>query len=76
MTNRTINAVGLAEIREFLETYHKGLGVITDAKIRARAADAEAHLDAGEPAYIELPSWHSVLGRTQVFEVSEAGIDE
>jgi hypothetical protein len=75
-TNRTINATGLAEIHAFLASHHKkGGDHFTADMLRAWAADAEFQMSEGNDADIEIKSWDTVSGRTELFTVSPAGID-
>ncbi len=72
----TVNATGLAEIKEFLADNHKlGGDHFTSDMLRAWAADAEFSLAEGNGAAIELSARDSVNGRTQTFEISAAGLD-
>lgn len=70
----TINAAGLAEIRAFLEARHK-LGHFTDEQISKWAAEAEAHADEGNGAYIDLPARDAISGHTEILDISPAGVD-
>ncbi len=73
---KTINAVGLKEIHEFLAENHKLGGSHFDASmLRAWASQAEFSLSEGNDAGIEIKSYESVRGYTQPFTVSDAGID-
>ncbi len=75
-TNRTINAQGLKEIQAFLAAHHKkGGDHFTADMLRAWAADAEFQLSEGNGADIEIKSWDTLSGHTELFTVSDAGID-
>lgn len=75
-TNRTINASGLVEIHMFLAANHKlGGEHFTGDMLRAWAADAEFQLAEGNGADIEIKSWDTLSGHTELFTVSDAGID-
>ena len=75
-TNRSVNEVGLAEIKEFLAGHHRlGGDHFTDEMIRAWASDAEFQLGEGNDATIEIRSWDTVSGRTETYTISEAGLD-
>lgn len=72
----TVNAVGIAEIHAFLAECHKlGGEHFTDDMLRAWAADAEFQLAEGNPPTVEIRSWDEVSGRTEVYTVSDAGLD-
>ena len=73
---KSINDIGIQEIRTFLAENHKlGGDHFNHAMLRAWAADAQFSLAEGSDAGIELRSFESVHGRTQTFTVSDAGID-
>ena len=73
---RTINAAGLAEIHAFLAGNHKlGGDHFTADMLSAWAADAEFQLAEGNSPTIEIKSWDSVSGHTELFTVSDAGLD-
>lgn len=72
---RSINATGLAEIREFLAQNHKHGPDLDDTMIRAWARDAEFQMGEGNPPTIEIRAWDSLAGCTQEFRISPAGID-
>lgn len=72
--NEYVNENGLKEIRNFLKEYHKQGENFTDSMINAWAAEAEASLGQGNPPMIEIPSFDSVTGHTELFTVSEAGL--
>lgn len=75
-TIRTINRVGTAEIHAFLAANHKyGGDHFTADMLRAWAEDAEFQMSEGNSPTIEIKSWDAVSGRTEIFTVSEAGID-
>ena len=72
----TINETGLAEIAAFLADHHKlGGDGFTPAMLRAWAGEAEDHVADGGDACIELKSWETLSGRTEVFTVAAAGVD-
>ena len=76
ITNRTINAQGLAEIHAFLGQAHKlGRDHFTADMLRAWAADAEFQMSEGNSPTIEIRSFDSANGRTVTFTISAAGID-
>lgn len=79
---KTINQVGLNEIREYLGRNFKaavnsgeGASWFTDDMISAWADDAEFQLSEGNSASIEIKSSDSITGCAQEFTVSDAGID-
>lgn len=73
---QTVNAVGLAQIADFLADNHKLGGEHFSADmLRAWAADAEFSLAEGNGAVIELAARDSLRGLTQTFEISAAGLD-
>lgn len=75
VAHKTINVTGLGEIFEFLAKRHKlGGDHFTSSMLNAWADDAEAQMAEGNPASIELKSWESVSGHTELFTVSDAGI--
>ena len=75
-TIRTINSIGIAEIHAFLAANHKyGGDHFTADMLRAWAEDAEFQMSEGNSPTIEIKSWDAVSGRTEIFTVSEAGID-
>lgn len=75
MKIKSVNEVGLEEIRQFLVANHK-LGDAFDRQMLcAWALDAEFQLGEGNPPSIEIKSWDSVHGYTQEFTISDAGID-
>ena len=72
----TINASGLTEIAAFLAEKHKlGGEHFTPDMIRAWAGDAEFQIAEGNSASIEIKSWDSQSGHTEVLTISNAGID-
>lgn len=76
VTNYTVNALGLQEIRTFLANNHKkGSDHFTEAMIRAWAADAEDSLDSGSLPIIEIRSFDSISGHTVTYQISDAGVD-
>jgi len=70
-----INPIGKQEILGFLLQNHKLGDKLNDENINAWARDAENQLSIGNPPSIEILSWESVHGYTQVFTVSESGVD-
>ena len=73
---QTINSTGIQEIHAFLSECHKlGCDHFTPAMLRAWAEDAEFQMSEGNSPTIEIKSWDAVSGRTEIFTVSEAGID-
>lgn len=73
---KTVNALGLNEIKEFLASHHKKGGeYFSEAMLDAWAADAEFQLAEGNPAMIEIRSWDSVSGATCEYRISDAGLD-
>lgn len=75
-TNRTINARGLKAIHAFLAINHRlGGNHFTPDMLRAWAADAEFQLSEGNGANIEIKSWDTVSGHTEVFTVPDEGIN-
>lgn len=73
---KTINAIGLKEIQEFLAKNHKLGGDHFDTSmLRSWAAEAEFSLSEGNDAGIEIKSWDSVHGCTQTFTISDSGVD-
>lgn len=76
ITTYTVNAQGLAEIREFLAENHKlGRDHFDDAMIRAWARKAETQIGEGNSATIEIRSWDSNTGCTVCYTISDAGLD-
>lgn len=76
ITTYTVNAQGLAEIREFLAENHKlGRDHFDDAMIRAWARDAETQIGEGNDATIEIRSSNSKSGYTVCYTISDAGLD-
>ncbi|HEX9391469.1 MAG TPA: hypothetical protein VF928_09180 [Usitatibacteraceae bacterium] len=75
--NRSVNQIGRQEIAAFLLANHKKGESIHDVKscIDAWVEDAEFHLAQGNQASIEIRSWDAVSGRTENFEISDAGLD-
>ena len=74
--NHSINATGLAEIHAFLAAHHKlGGAHFTADMLRAWAAEAEFQMAEGNSPSVEIKSRDSQSGRTQLFTVSDAGID-
>lgn len=72
----TINATGLAEIKQFLAANHKlGGDHFTASMVAAWATDAEFQLAQGNPATIEIRSFDSVSGAAVTYTISDAGID-
>jgi hypothetical protein len=70
-----VNAVGLSEIREFLETHHKRDEPFTLENLRAWARDAEFQMSEGNPPSIEIRAFDSVSGHAEQYTISEDGID-
>lgn len=80
-TIRSVNEVGLEEIRKFLVARHKrGVELYADRLASTRkmllawAEDADFQLAEGNPASIELPERDSISGRTEEYRISDAGI--
>ena len=81
-TYRTVNAVGLREIAEFLGENHttavnsgEGASYWTDEMLRAWAQDAECQLAEGNAATIEISGHNSVTGDPTCYTISDAGLD-
>lgn len=75
-TTRTINDMGLAEIRAILAKNHKlGGEHFTHSMILAWAADAQLQLDDGNHACIEIKARDHVDGFTQEFRLSTKAFD-
>jgi hypothetical protein len=73
---KSVNANGLRQIRQFLaENHKKGGEHFDDAMLRAWAADAEFQLGEGNQASIEIRAFDSVSGRAEQFTVSDDGLD-
>ena len=79
---RTVNAVGLREIAEFLgenqtDAVNSGEGASywTDEMLRAWAKDAEFQLAEGNAATIEISGHNSVTGNPICYTISDAGLD-
>lgn len=72
---RTINALGISEIENFLAFRHKKGHHFTADMLRAWAAEAEFQMAEGNSPSVEIKSRDSQSGRTQLFTVSDAGID-
>jgi len=73
---KTVNEIGMAEIKEFLAAQHKNGANFGDAEIHAWATEAEFQTGEGNPPSIEVLSWDAVDGRTIEYTISEGGIDE
>ena len=74
--DRTVNNVGLAEIREFLAANHRlGGDHFTPDMLRAWAADAEFQMSEGNPPRIEIRAADCVHGWTTEYDISDAGLD-
>lgn len=72
----TVNATGLAEIKEFLADNHKlGGDHFTSDMLRAWAADAEFQLREGNTPSIEIKSWDALSGHTETYAITDAGLD-
>ena len=72
----TVNATGLAEIKEFLADSHKlGGDHFTSDMLRAWAADAEFQLREGNTPSIEIKSWDALSGHTETYAITDAGLD-
>ena len=72
----TVNATGLAEIKEFLADKHKlGGDHFTSDMLRAWAADAEFQLREGNTPSIEIKSWDALSGHTETYAITDAGLD-
>lgn len=75
-TTYTINNIGRAEIKKFLSENHKlGGGHFDEAMLSAWAADAEFNLAEGNPAIVEIRSFDTVSGHTEIYTISDSGID-
>jgi len=67
-----INEIGISEIQLFLAERHKfGGDHFTPDMLRGWAEQAEFHLNDGNPASIEIPSWHSVSGHPEIIATME-----
>lgn len=76
MNIKTVNALGLAEIRILLSRHHRlGGNHFTDDMILAWAKDVEFQLDEGNSPCFEIQAWDSVSGHTQEFELSPEGLE-
>jgi hypothetical protein len=73
---KTINQIGLEEIRIFLAENHKLGETFTKNMIGAWAADAEFQMAEGNSPSIEIKAWDSIHGYTQEYTISKSGIDE
>ena len=72
----TVNATGLAEIKEFLADNHKlGGDHFTSDMLRAWAADAEFQLREGNTPSIEIKSRDALSGHTETYAITDAGLD-
>ena len=72
----TVNAAGLAEIKEFLADKHKlGGDHFTSDMLRAWAADAEFQRAEGNSATIEIKSRDALSGRTETCTITDAGLN-
>ncbi len=73
--NHKINKDGLKQIKQFLMKNHRCFqNKQPDKKcLSALATEAEQHADDGNGCYIEITSFYSIHGRTQIFEISESG---
>jgi hypothetical protein len=73
---KTVNAIGLQEIHNFLAENHKlGGNHFNALMLRAWARDAEFSLSEGNDAGIEIKANESVYNCTQTFTISDAGLD-
>ena len=68
-----VNDIGLAEIADFLATWHTGCANPSREQLRAWADDAEFQIAEGNPAMIEIPARHSKTGAAVVLRISPAG---
>jgi bifunctional pyridoxal-dependent enzyme with beta-cystathionase and maltose regulon repressor activities len=73
---KTINQIGLEEIRIFLAENHKLGEAFTQDMLNAWVADAEFQMAEGNLPSIEIKSWDSIHGYTQEYTISKSGIDE
>jgi len=70
---RCVNAIGRAEIHEFLLATHKK-GAWATQELDAWVADANFSLAEGNPAIVEIPERDSITHRTETFDVSPEGV--
>jgi len=72
----SVNETGLNEIKEFLAANHKkGGDHFNRSMLLSWASDAEFQLSEGNSASIEIRASDSIHGRTEVFTISDAGLD-
>lgn len=71
-----VNDKGLAEIHQFLAKNHKlGGDRFGPDELRAWARDAEFQISEGNDASIEIRSFDSVSGHTEIYTITAEGID-
>lgn len=76
ITNYSVNATGLEEIRQFLAANHRlGGDHFTPEMLSAWASDAEFSLSEGNEAIIEIIAPDCIHGRTTTYTISPAGLD-
>jgi hypothetical protein len=76
MKVKTVNDVGIKQIRLYLESYHElGGDHFTKEMLNAWATDVERSLCENDRAEFEIPSWQSKTGRTVLCRISDEGID-
>jgi hypothetical protein len=76
MKVKTVNDMGIKQIRLYLESYHElGGNHFTKEMLNAWARDVERSLCENDRAEFEIPSWQSKTGRTVLCRISDEGID-
>ena len=76
-TQYTVNDNGLEQIHNFLAERHiLGRDLFTRDMLRAWASAAEFQFAEGNPPSIELKSWETVSGHTEVFTISDEGFEK
>ncbi len=75
-TQKSVNAKGIEQIRQFLAEHHKkGGDHFNDEMLRAWASDAEFQLGEGNAPSIEIRASDSVSGHTEEFIIDDDGLD-
>ena len=77
MQNHRINKKGLEQIAIFLMKNHQNFQheQPTKDQLYAWSYEAEDHADGGNGCYIEIASFDSVQGRSQIFELTDDCFD-
>ena len=73
--NKTVNENGLKEIAVFLAEFHKNGACFNSENLGAWADEANTALAETGTAHIEISEHDSVSGRTELYFISDAGLD-